>query len=53
MLSTETNLLLCLVADILDIAGIVEGSFVPDLQVFNPVETFEWILDMFRKHAHE
>lgn len=37
LLSTETNLLLCLVADILDIAGIVEGSFEPMLQIFDPV----------------
>ena len=51
LLSTETNLLLCLVADILDIAGIVEGSFEPMLQIFDPVQTFEWILAMFDKHA--
>ena len=48
---SQINLLLCLVNDILDLKMIQQNRFVTRLQEFNPLETFKFVIDIFRQHA--
>ena len=44
---SQTNLLLGLVNDILDLKLIEENQFFPKMELFKPTETFRFIMDMF------
>ena len=44
---SQSNLLLCLVNDILDFKLIKENQFIPKVELFKPIETFGFILNMF------
>ena len=48
VLITQVNLLLCLVNDLLDLKMIEQGKFVNREQIFNPNETFNFILQIFQ-----
>jgi len=44
----QVNILLALVNDVLDLKLIEENQFEPNLQIFNPKETFEFLKNMFK-----
>ena len=44
---SQSNLLLCLVNDILDFKLIKENQFMPKVELFKPIELFGFILNMF------
>jgi len=45
------NLLLCLVNDVLDLKMIEEGVFKRQNEKFDPHETLNFVLNIFRQHA--
>ena len=48
ILISQINLLICLVNDILDCRLIEQGKFKQQLIRFNPIETFEFIISLFK-----
>ncbi len=51
LIISQLNLLLCLVNDVLDIKLIESGKFEPKIQEFSPLETLQFIHDMFSPQA--
>ena len=47
LITTQLNLLLCLVNDVLDIKLIEAGKFEPKMQTFSPLKILKFIKDMF------
>ena len=47
LITTQLNLLLCLVNDVLDIKLIEAGKFEPKMQRFSPLKILKFIKDMF------
>ena len=47
----QINLLLCLVNDILDMKMIDQDRFIKRQETFDPTETFEFIIKIFRDMA--
>ena len=45
---TQTNLLLCLVNDTIDLKLIEQGRFINQLEKFQPREVFQFILNTFK-----
>ena len=43
----QINLLLCLVNDILELNLIEQGDFKPKVEVFQPANTFQFVIQMF------
>ena len=48
LIISQTNMLLCLVNDSLDMQLIEHDKFVPQREVFSPADTFKFILNMFK-----
>ena len=48
MIMTQTNLLLCLVNDTIDLKLIEQGRFINQLEKFQPREVFQFILNTFK-----
>lgn len=49
---SQINLLLCTVNDSLDVRLIDQNMFLDKIERFNPLETFQFILDMFKPQAN-
>lgn len=44
---SQMNLLLCLVNDLLDLKMIEQGLFTDQIAKFKPLETFDFLIDIF------
>ena len=52
LIISQINMLLCLVNDSLDMQLIEQGLFVAKVDIFNPEETFQFIINMFEPSLH-
>ena len=48
VVTNQLNLLLCLVNDVLDMKMIEQGKYSSKLEIFNPKNILEFIIDMFQ-----
>ena len=51
LIQAQLNLLLSLVNDVLDIKLIESGKFAPKFETFNPLETLQFIKDIFNPQS--